>query len=146
MGALLQIGEAAQETGVSVDAIRFYERERLLRQATRSSGGFRLFSPSDLADLHFIRNAQALGFSLQEIRDLLSLKNARNPDCRRVSMMLEHKIASVRDKIAALRKLERELERSMIRCQGNLRKAEQGKAEDCPALCEISEGKGAKGK
>jgi DNA-binding transcriptional MerR regulator len=137
LGALLQIGDVANETGLSADTIRFYERERLLHRAARSSGGFRLFSKSDVANLAFIRNAQELGFSLQEIRDLIDLKNARYPDCGRVEKMLEHKIASVRAKIAALRELERDLQRTMVRCQANLRKGEQGKAEDCPALNEF---------
>jgi DNA-binding transcriptional MerR regulator len=146
MGALLQIGDVANETGLSADTIRFYERERLLHRAARSRGGFRLFSKSDVADLAFIRNAQELGFSLPEIRELIDLKNARTPDCRRVEKMLEHKITSVRAKIAALRKLEHDLQRTKVRCQANLRNAEQGNAEDCPALSEISQTKGRKGR
>lgn len=144
MGALLQIGDVAGRTGLSADTIRFYERERLLHRAARSNGGFRLFSESDIADLEFIRNAQELGFSLDEIRDLIVLKNARFPDCERVEKILEHKISSVRAKIAALRKLERDLVQTMVRCQANLRKAEQGKPEDCPALSEISQKKGTR--
>jgi DNA-binding transcriptional MerR regulator len=142
MGSLLQIGDVACETGLSADTIRFYERERLLRQAARSTGGFRLFSKSDVADLAFIRNAQDLGFSLQEIRELMKLRNARAPDCRLMEKILDQKIASVREKIAALRKLERELRRTMVRCQANLRNAEKGNADNCPALNEISETKG----
>lgn len=144
MGAFLQIGDVVSQTGLSADTIRFYERERLLHRAARSGGGFRLFSKSDVADLEFIRSAQELGFSLQEIRDLIGLKNARYPDCERVEKMLEHKIASVRAKITALRKLERDLVQTMTRCQANLRKAEQGKPEDCPALSEITQRKGRK--
>jgi MerR family mercuric resistance operon transcriptional regulator len=143
MGALLQIGDVASETGLTVDTIRFYERERLLHRTARSSGGFRLFSQSDVADLEFIRNAQELGFSLQEIRDLLTLRNARPPDCGEVEMLLEHKIASVRAKISALRKLERELTRAMMRCQANVLR-NNGKVEACPALSDISKGKGEK--
>ena len=138
MGALLQIGDVASETGLTVETIRFYERERLLQRAARSNGGFRLFSQSDVADLAFIRNAQELGFSLHEIRDLLTLKNARPPDCSEVEMLLEHKIASVRAKISALRKLERELTQAMTRCQANLHKR-NGKVETCPALSDISQ-------
>ena len=141
MGALLQIGDVANETGLTVDTIRFYEKERLLKAATRSSGGFRLFSHADLADLTFIRNAQELGFSLHEIRELVELKNTRHPDCAHVERMLEEKTASVRSKIAALRKLERELNHAMIRCQKNLRKVANGSAEDCPALNDISRSK-----
>lgn len=143
MGVLLQIGDVAGETGLTVDTIRFYERERLLQRAARSSGGFRLFSESDVADLEFIRNAQELGFSLQEIRDLLTLKNARPPDCGEVEILLEHKIASVRAKISALRKLERELTRTMMRCQANLR-GRNDEVEACPALSDISQRKGKK--
>lgn len=144
MGAFLQIGDVVNQTGLSADAIRFYERERLLHPTARSNGGFRLFSKSDVADLEFIRGSQELGFSLQEIRDLISLRNARYPDCERVEKMLEHKISSVRAKVLALRKLECELQRTMSRCQANLRKAEQGKPENCPALSEISQRKGRK--
>lgn len=146
MGTLLQIGDLATETGLSVDTIRFYERERLLPTASRSSGGFRLFSKSSVAQLEFIRNAQELGFSLQEIRELVSLRDARHPDCSRVEKMLEHKIAAVRGKITALRKLERELQRRMTDCQANLRKADEGNAKDCPALIDISQAKGRKRK
>ncbi|HEY2472486.1 MAG TPA: MerR family DNA-binding protein [Terracidiphilus sp.] len=144
MGALLQIGDVASETGLTVDTIRFYERERLLQRAARSSGGFRLFSQSDVDDLAFIRNAQELGFSLQEIRDLLALKNVRPSDCGEVEMLLEHKIASVRAKISAMRKLERELTRTMKRCQTNLHRS-KGKVQACPALSDISQGKGKRG-
>jgi DNA-binding transcriptional MerR regulator len=144
MGAFLQIGDVASQTGLSADTIRFYERERLLQRPTRSTGGFRLYSKSDIADLDFIRNAQNLGFSLQEIRDLVALRNSRHPDCGQVEKMLEHKIASVRGKIDALHKLERELQRTMIRCQASLRNAEEGKAKDCPALSEISQTNGRK--
>lgn len=62
MNGLIQIGDVATRTGLTVDAISFYERERLLHAAARSSGGFRLFSFGDVEDLTFIRNAQELGF------------------------------------------------------------------------------------
>ena len=111
MNTLLQIGDVAAETGLTVDAIRFYEREHLLRATARSDGGFRLFSQSDVDDLGFIRNAQKLGFSLQEVRELMALRSASHADCQQVEQLLEHKISAVRAKIAALRSLERELQR-----------------------------------
>lgn len=144
MGFLLQIGDVANETGLSVDTIRFYERERLLQKAARSSGGFRLFSSEDVADLTFIRNAQELGFSLQEIRDLVGVRKTRHPDCAKVEKMLGHKIAAVRAKIYALRTLERELQRTLNHCQANLLKAANGNAEDCPVLVDISRSPGRK--
>jgi len=141
MNGLFQIGDVAAQTGLTVDAVRFYERERLLRTAARSSGGFRLFSKSDVEDLAFIRNAQELGFSLQEIRELISLKQTLHPDCKQVEQLLKHKIATVRGKIASLRKLERELQRAMANCESNLRRASDGEADDCPVLMDISHAK-----
>jgi DNA-binding transcriptional MerR regulator len=144
MSGLLQIGDVAAQTGLTVDAIRFYEREQLLHTPARSTGGFRLFSKSDVQDLAFIRNAQELGFSLQEIRELLGLKQASHPDCRQVEQLLKHKITIVREKIAALRKLEQELLREMANCESNLSNASLGHVEDCPVLADISQAKRSK--
>src|SRR5215467_7480097 len=63
-----KIGCVAQEAGVSIDTIRFYEKKGLLRRSPRTEGGFRLFGISDIETLKFVRNAQELGFSLNEIR------------------------------------------------------------------------------
>jgi MerR family transcriptional regulator, copper efflux regulator len=138
VSGLLQIGDVAVQTGLTVDTIRFYERERLLHVAARSGGGFRLFSKSDVEELAFIRNAQDLGFSLEEIRELIHLKRTLHPDCKHVEQLLEHKIAAVRQKIAALRKLERDLRRAMVHCESNLR---HGRSEKCPVLAQISQAK-----
>jgi DNA-binding transcriptional MerR regulator len=142
MNGLMLIGDVATRTGLTVDAIRFYERERLLHIAARSSGGFRLFSLRDIEDLTFIRNAQELGFSLDEIRELLGLKHAPHPDCSQVEQLLEHKIGIIRRKIASLQKLERELHRAAADCKSNLQRVSNGPAESCPALAEISHPKG----
>src|SRR5215470_10016154 len=75
MSDTLKIGAVSKRTGLSVDAIRFYEKEGLLKISVRSEGGFRLFREKDLEDLRLIRSAQSLGFSLVEIRDLLSIRN-----------------------------------------------------------------------
>ena len=70
----LQIGTLALQTGLTVDAIRFYEKSGLLKRPARTEGGFRLFRQEDALDLRFIQEAQELGFSLQEIRELLILR------------------------------------------------------------------------
>ena len=70
----MQIGQIAAQTGIGIDAIRFYERNGLLAAPTRSEGGFRLYSSDDLCTLQFIRSLQTLGFSLHEIREFLSLR------------------------------------------------------------------------
>ena len=145
MNGLLQIGDVVERTGLTADAIRFYEREKLFHAATRSSGGFRLFSDAEVEDLNFIRNAQELGFSLDEIRELLDLKRASHPDCKLVEQLVEHKIEVVRGKIAALRKIERELERATRECESNLVSA-RGRAGNCPVLDDISYGRRRKKK
>src|SRR5712671_109548 len=68
-----RIGQVAQETGISIDTIRFYEKQGLLKRSPRTEGGFRLFGLSDIETLRFVRKAQELGFSLNEIRELLIL-------------------------------------------------------------------------
>ena len=65
-----KIGQVAQETGLSIDTIRFYEKQGLLKRSPRTEGGFRLFGISDIETLKFVRGAQELGFSLNEIREL----------------------------------------------------------------------------
>jgi hypothetical protein len=64
-----RIGRAAQETGLTIDTIRFYEKQGLLRRSPRTEGGFRLFGATEIETLKFVRKAQELGFSLTEIRD-----------------------------------------------------------------------------
>src|SRR5882672_11408628 len=69
-----KIGQVAQETGLSIDTIRFYEKQGLLKRSARTEGGFRLFGSHDIQSLKFVRKAQELGFSLGEIRELLILQ------------------------------------------------------------------------
>lgn len=75
--ASLQIGQVAQRTGLSVDAIRFYEKSGLLARPARTQGGYRLYEEREVADLEFIQKAQQLGFSLNEIRELFSIQATR---------------------------------------------------------------------
>jgi DNA-binding transcriptional MerR regulator len=72
--ASLQIGQVAHKTGLSVDAIRFYEKSGLLPRPARTQGGYRLYAEREIADLEFIQKAQRLGFSLNEIRELFSIQ------------------------------------------------------------------------
>lgn len=101
-----------------------------------------MFSGSVVEDLTFIRNAQGLGFSLQEIRELLDVKRASHSDCRHVEQLLEHKLSVVHTKIAALRNLEDGLTRAVDNCKSNLRSRNDGPADDCPVLSGMSHAKG----
>ena len=105
----IQLGKVARQTGFKVDAIRFYEKQRLIKPASRTGGGFRLFSGQDLQHIQFIRGAQELGFSLSEIRELLVLQREPVEACSHVRDMLTATLSSVRQKITQLRHLERQL-------------------------------------
>jgi DNA-binding transcriptional MerR regulator len=81
---ILRIGELASRAAMSVDAIRFYEKRGLLPKAQRSAGQFRVYSPRDLEHVRFIRQTQALGFSLREIRELVDLRDRKTEACKTV--------------------------------------------------------------
>src|SRR5262245_54491399 len=132
MPDILKIGDAARATGLSIDTIRFYEKQGLLQSPSRSKGGFRLFQESDIANLRLIRSGQSLGFSLEEIRELLSIQNAAS--CGDVKRLLEQKLVSVREKIAELNSLEEQITAAMHECKRALRRANLPNQASCPVL------------
>ena len=134
----MQIGKVSERTGVSVDAIRFYEKQRLLDRPVRTDGGFRLFSANDIGRLRFIRNAQHLGFSLVEIRELMLLQGDGFETCSHVRDLLKAKASIVRHKIRELRVLEGQLARSLRVCERKLKACEATHQGGCPVLEEIA--------
>ncbi len=126
----MQIGIVAKKVGLSIDAIRFYERNALLPRAARTSGGFRQYGDKDLETLAFIRRAQGLGFKLKEIRSLLALRGSRMQPCAPVRRRLQLKLEDVREKLANLKKLEHELRLALHSCDHELRK----RNAHCPIL------------
>ncbi len=133
----LRIGEVARQTGLGIDAIRFYEREGLLREPGRSEGGFRLFDRESIRDLKFIRKAQDLGFSLVEIRELLLLRRTRPQECSHVRDLLRQKLDLVEEKIRGLLKLEDELKAALRKCDRDLKRAGNKVEKRCPVLEEL---------
>jgi DNA-binding transcriptional MerR regulator len=128
----------AKETGLSVDTIRFYEKEGLLKRSTRTEGGFRLFSQHEIDTLKFIRKAQELGFSLQQVRELLLLQGDGIEACDHVRELLEQKLAGVRGKVEELRKLQRGLERALRQCKRVLRETGPTHEGGCPVLKKLA--------
>lgn len=133
-----KIGEVAQKTGISIDTIRFYEKQGLLRQSARTEGGFRLFGRGEIETLKFVRKAQELGFSLSEIRELLILRADHVPACSHVEELLEQKLAGVEQKIEELQKLEQSLKSALRKCKRGMKTAAPGHQDCCPVLEEIS--------
>jgi DNA-binding transcriptional MerR regulator len=140
----LQIGKVARTTGLSVDTIRFYEKEGLLRKPERSEGGFRLYSSQDIENLQFIHKAQELGFSLAEIRELLLVQDERTEACTHVRDLIQSRLGAVRSKIDDLKRLERHLTQALGKCEDALGAGPSH--EHCPVLEEIAGSKNGKGK
>src|SRR5260370_8226808 len=115
-----KIGQVAQETGLSIDTIRFYEKQGLLKRSPRTEGGFRLFALSDIETLKFVRKAQELGFSLNEIRELLILRSDHVPACSHVKELLDQKLTAVEQKITKLQSLEPRLTAPLQKCNRTL--------------------------
>jgi DNA-binding transcriptional MerR regulator len=130
----MQIGHIAKQTSLTVDAIRFYERNKLLAAPARSQGGFRLYSSDDLAALQFIRNLQTLGFSLNEIREFLSLRTNDLRACSAVRNMLDQKLKAIHAKRIALARLEDELKSALTKCNSQLKRPNGNKNGRCPVL------------
>lgn len=128
-GTGLRIGEVASRTGVSIDALRVYEK-RLLGRARRSSGGFRLFAHETVQRVLFIRQAQDLGFSLAEIGELLATGGA--DECRKVRGLLRIKLAELDERMESMRKFRRVLARHLRDGEHELQ--EHGKAACCPVV------------
>lgn len=130
-----RIGEAAQRAGVSVDTIRYYERVKLLPPAPRSDGGYRLFAADTIEQVRFIKQAQDLGFSLVEIRMLMSGGGADK--CRQTRDLLRSKLEVTNQRIKALSEFKRRLSRHLQACEDEL--ARRGDASRCPVIVEIGQ-------
>jgi DNA-binding transcriptional MerR regulator len=126
----IQIGDLAKRAGVTVDTIRFYERRRLLPSATRSGGGFRLFAPEAVERIRFIKQAQELGFSLDEIRGLLATGGA--DECRRVRDLLKAKIDDLDTRLKTMKEFRRTLARHLSACEREL--GTHGQDASCPVV------------
>lgn len=131
-----RIGEVAAQTGVSVDAVRYYERRRLLPRAARTEGRFRVFGPEAIERIRFIKQAQALGFSLDEIEMLLAGGGEGAAECRSVRDLLCSKLAELDERMKAMREFRRTLAHHLAACEGELKS--HGEEAACPVIVEIS--------
>ncbi|MCC7462239.1 MAG: heavy metal-responsive transcriptional regulator [Gammaproteobacteria bacterium] len=129
----MHIGEVARRAEVGIDTVRYYERHGLLRPSSRSAAGYRRFGELELARLRFIRRAQALGFTLKEVRELLALSARR--DVARVKRSAQRKLEDVQGRLDALERIRAGLSSLIGACPG------QGRTADCPILRALGVGK-----
>lgn len=114
----MRIGEASRQSGCHIETIRYYERIGLLPSPPRSESGYRHYDEQHIKQLRFIHRARELGFSLEEICELLSLKEQPDQACDAVDQMTRKHLQAIQHRIASLTALADELRRIAARCSG----------------------------
>ena len=127
----MNIGAASKASGVSAKMIRYYEQVGLIPAADRSGGGYRIYSKTDVELLRFVRRARDLGFSVEQIGELLALWQDKNRASGDVKRLAEAHLAELRQKIAGLQDMARTLEHLAHCCAGDDR-------PDCPILADLA--------
>lgn len=130
-----RIGEAAERLEIGIDTLRYYEKIRLVPRAARGKGGARVYTEPDLARLRFIRRAQGMGFSLDDIRLLLELRRAPRSARPKARALAARKLAEITERLKEIKQLEGELRLLLNLCDGS--------AAGCPII-EGIERQGAK--
>ncbi len=134
----LTIGRLARAVAVNLETVRYYERRGLLSKPPRSGSGYRLFPPEAKRRLRFIRRAQELGFSLGQIRELLSLRVASNAKSAEVRRRAQAKITDIEAKIRSLQSMKkalRELTQSCSGCGSGVMTHRTISSVECQASC-----------
>jgi len=128
----LTIGRVAQAAGVNVETIRYYQRRGLLDEPGKPLGGHRHYAASAARRVRFIKRAQQLGFTLEEVKGLLLLEDGQN--CRETRLLAEHKLAVIETRMADLSRMRRLLKGLIAEC-------EEGKRpRSCPIITTLSAG------
>lgn len=124
----LTTGQVAEESGVKKDTVLYYEREGLIAEPPRLENGYRQFPNDVVRTIRFIQEAQSLGFTLNEIRSLLSIREGETQDCDNVQKLARDKQASIQNKIEQLKRMERTLDELIEQCEQN------GTYDYCPII------------
>jgi Cu(I)-responsive transcriptional regulator len=126
--SVYSIGQVAKQSGVSVETVRYYEKEGLLEVPERKESGYRQFKGDTIARLSFIQQAKKLGFSLKEIGELLSITSDANTVCNDVKQLSQDKLVDIENKIKMLQQMRKSLKKLIDVCPG------QAPINDCPIL------------
>lgn len=137
---MFTIGKLAAQAVVSTDALRFYERENLLAPSGKSDGGYRLYSDDSLRRVRLIKQAQQCGFTLAEIRDLLSVRDREAACCGDVRQRAIEKKLQLEGKIRALSSMSKALDNLIAGCADTSRPV-----EECPILAALEQAGSAVG-
>lgn len=135
MTANIRIGRVAKLARVNIQTVRYYERRGILSPDGHRESGYRLYTEEAIRKIRFIKNAQELGFTLDEIARLLSLRVGRQTQCGKVRLQAEARLKIVKNKIGALRAMGRVLSRLVKTC------SKRGTTEACPILASLEHGR-----
>ena len=127
------IGELSRRTACKIETIRYYEQQELMPEPPRTEGGHRLYNAEMVGRLQFIRRSRELGFSMDEIRQLLSIVDGKQVSCERVKTIAEEHLQDIKAKISDLRKMQRTLSDLASRCSGD-------DVPDCPIIDVLQKG------
>ena len=115
---MISIGSLSNQSGVKIPTIRYYETEGIISAPSRSVGNQRRYTSEHLTQLNFVKHARSLGFSIDAIRDLITLSSQTGKSCADADVIAKDQLIEVRDKITKLKKLEKELNRIATTCDG----------------------------
>lgn len=127
---VLTIGKLSSQSGVGIDTVRFYEREGLLPKAARTQSGYRVYTRDDVDRLRFIRRAKALGFSLEEVAELLRLNVAKGSRAS-VKTLAQQRLADIDQKLSEMTAIRDALATLVKRCTGT------GEVKGCPIIEDV---------
>lgn len=117
---MYRIGQLAKLAGVTPDTIRYYEKQQMMEHDVRTEGGFRLYTDNDLQRLRFIRHARQLGFTLESIRELLSIRiDPEHHTCQESKSIVQARLDEVEERIRELQMMQRSLQRLNDACCGS---------------------------
>ena len=129
----MRIGEVANHAAVNVQTLRYYERRGLIPRPARSASGYRTYAPTTVDRVRFVKRAQSLGFTLQEIAALLALRVDNQSSCARVEKQAKAVVARIEEQVGQLRTIRRVLGRRVGACE------RQDLMGDCPILQALEE-------
>lgn len=128
---MLNIGQVAKQTGVTVETIRFYEKQGLIATPQRSDAGYRQYPSETIKRVRFIQHAKEVGFTLKDIGELLALRREPGSSCTDIKLRTTQKIEDVDKKIQELKRIREALARMVMKCSG------RGPLSVCPILEEL---------
>lgn len=136
----MKIGELSKKTNVSVETIRYYEREGVIPETDRTESGYRIYGPETIDLILFIKHAQNWDFSLSKIKKLLDIKNNKQSKGVRVKLVIEEELKDIDDKIESLTAIKNYLLHLTGSCSGEMF------VNECPILKNIQKGNGVEDK